>query len=382
MDRRSVKVLFTIPNFVSAGSGKALANILLRFDRAAVDPAVAVLKPGGDVAARLTEAGIPVHTVPFLVAPRPYAGLPARAWSAARSVRRLGRFDVWHSWHYADDYTEPIIARLAGAQAWVCTKKNMSWGGRAWRLRCGMATYIVAQNREMLTAFFSSPARARKTRLIPRGVDTARYQPDPARRRRWREELALAPDDVAVGTAATLIPLKGHRRILEAVVSMRHGCRVFCAGGPLESDYARELRDWTRANGMADRVRFLGHVADMPGFLNALDIFVLATRRSGEGSPVALLEAMAASLATVATDVPGSRDVVENGHNGRLVSCEDPGQLAAALDDLCADHDARARLGAAARSTILGKYTIEREVEDHVRLYRNLGARSSRGADA
>jgi glycosyltransferase involved in cell wall biosynthesis len=298
--------------------------------------------------------------------------LPARALAAARAVRRIGRFDLWHSWHYADDYTEAVVARLAGARAWVCTKKNMSWGGRAWRLRCLLATGIVAQNAEMLRRFFPSGTLARKTTLIPRGVDAARFRPDPGLRADGRAAWGLGPDDVVVGTAATLIPLKGHETIVDAVSRLDEPTQVRIAGGPLESDYSRQLRTSVATRGVSERVCFLGHVDDMPKFLNSLDVFVLATRASGEGCPVALLEAMATGVAVVATDVPGSREILADDSSGTRVPADDPERLAEALRPLLVDPALRRCRGAAARQTVLDRFTIEREVADHVRLYHRL----------
>ena len=126
-----VPILFTIPNFITAGSGRAMLNIIQRLDKNRVAPSVCVLRKSGDLDREVEGMGIPLLEAPFVIPARPYASLLWRARQAAGPFR-AGRYRLWHSFHYADDYTEAIIARMAGARAWIYTKKNMNWGRRAW----------------------------------------------------------------------------------------------------------------------------------------------------------------------------------------------------------------------------------------------------------
>jgi len=88
-----------------------------------------------------------------------------------------------------------------------------------------------------------------------------------------------------------------------------------------------------------------------------------------EGCPVALLEAMACGKPSVATNIPGSRDVIEHGVSGLLVPPEDPDALSEALLSLVRSAELRASLAEGARQRILANYTIEREVAEHEALY-------------
>src|SRR5258708_17514893 len=169
------KILFTIPNFITAGSGQALLNVVQRLDRRRFAPSICVLKSGGALETTILELEVPLLQLPFSVAPRPLHVLPARLWQAAQCFRPYG-FDLWHSYHYSDDYTEPLIARLAGARGWIYTKKNMGWGSRAWRLRTLFASRIAAQNTAMLKRFFAQPGNSRKARLLPPGVNTEEFR--------------------------------------------------------------------------------------------------------------------------------------------------------------------------------------------------------------
>jgi glycosyltransferase involved in cell wall biosynthesis len=375
-----VRILFTIPNFITAGSGGAMLNIVKRLDRREFAPAVCVLKKGGALDAAVDEMGIPFLEAPMLVAPRPLWSLGGRVLRAAALFRPYD-FQLWHSFHYADDYTESLIARAAGARAWVFTKKNMSWNRRSWLLRSILASRIAAQNTNMLKEFFLGPLFRGKTSLLPRGVDTERFRPGVRHGPAFRAGFGFPPGAVVACCVAQLVPRKGHLTLLEAVARVPGLCLVI-AGASLDERYAKNLIETIAQAGLGERVRALGDVRDIPGLLAGVDIAVLPTWEAGEGCPVALLEAMASGVACIVTDVPGSRDVVEHEKSGLLVPPRDAQALAGALTRLATDPEVRRRLGENARARILADYTIEREVEAHERLYRAaLGLYGAAGGD-
>ncbi len=113
--------------------------------------------------AEVEAAGIPILVAPFTVAARPLAGFPGRVRAAARAFAGQG-FALWHSLHYLDDYSEPLIARAAGAR-FVFTKKNMSWNRRSWLLRSLFARRIAAQNTGHAAALLRRLAARRQNRL-------------------------------------------------------------------------------------------------------------------------------------------------------------------------------------------------------------------------
>ncbi len=131
-----------------------MMNIIQRLDRDIFEPAVCVSRRGGKIDAEVVEMGIPFIEAPFTVPAKPYHSLISNAWKAAQVFRQY-RFDIWHSWHYIDDYTEPIIARMSHSKYWIYTKKNMSWGSRSWLIRSLLATRIAVDNTEMPEAFFN-----------------------------------------------------------------------------------------------------------------------------------------------------------------------------------------------------------------------------------
>ncbi len=362
-------ILFTIPNFITAGSGRAMLNIVERLNRTRYQPAVCVLKKGGELDAEVVRLGCELLEAPFAIPARPYLSLPMRARRAAAPFRAR-KFQIWHSFHYTSDYTEPIIARFAGAKAWVFTKKNMGWKDRAWRVRSLFARRIAAQNTDMMREFFGLWCYRAKARLVPRGVVTNRFEPQTDRSLGLRTRLGLKPEAVVVGCVGHLVPVKGHPTLLESLARVP-GVELFVAGKPMDEAYTASLHRLAVELGLGNRVHFLGGVSDVPALLAEVDIAVLPTwaKWRMEGCPVALLEAMSCGKACVATDIPGSRDLIEHGRSGLLVPPEEPEALAAALRRLAESPGLRRELGEAARQQVLDHYTIEREVAAHEALY-------------
>jgi|DewCreStandDraft_4_1066084.scaffolds.fasta_scaffold09460_3 glycosyltransferase involved in cell wall biosynthesis len=371
-----IRILFTIPNFITAGSGGAMLNIVSRLDRGKFEPAICVLKRGGKLDRVVEEMGIPLLEAPFLVGARPYSTLLWRAWKASHAFRSQ-QFDLWHSFHYSDDYTEPLVAYLSGAKAWVYTKKNMNWRGRAWKVRSSLARGIAAQNSRMMGEFFHERRFRRKTFLIPRGVDTVKFQPGITARLGMRGKLGTPSNAKVILAVGHVLPVKGHDLLLEAVRGIA-GVEIWIAGSLADPSHVEKVRRLAESDGLAGRVHFLGNAEDVAGLHAEADLFVHPTRPDGrqEGCPVALLEAMASGMACIATDIAGSQDVIESGTSGLLVPPLDAGALRKAIEQVLFNESLQQRLRTEARRRIVERYSIEREVAEHERMYLQVLGRS------
>jgi len=195
--------------------------------------------------------------------------------------------------------------------------------------------------------------------VIPNGVDAELFSPG-ADEAGLRARLGLADDAIAAAFVATLDRAHHFKRLDVAIDAIaRLGdprAHLVVAGGG-------ELLDGFRARaaraGVAERVHFLGEVphGELPGVLRACDLFLLTTEPP-ESFGIVLAEAMACGLATVATDYPGVRAVVEDGITGTLVPRGDPGAVAAALRELiAAGPERRAELGEAGRRRAVAEWT-------------------------
>jgi glycosyltransferase involved in cell wall biosynthesis len=205
---------------------------------------------------------------------------------------------------------------------------------------------------------------------VPLGFDLDRFETAERRRGELRRELQVNETQPLVGIVARLVPIKAHEVFLTAARELarrRPDARFVIVG---DGERRGALEQLTRDLGLAAQVSFLGWRGDLDRIYADLDLVALTSRN--EGSPVAIIEAMAAGRAVVSTRVGGVPDVVTEGETGRLVAPDDPAALATVMGDLLEDAAERARLGAAARRRALATYGAGRLVADVDRLYARL----------
>ena len=154
--------------------------------------------------------------------------------------------------------------------------------------------------------------------------------------------------------------MKGHDVFIQAAASIvLHFPEVSfsIAGDVLEPDYFVELLALVRDLNLSDHFHFVGGVTDLHQHLSAADIFVLPSR--SEGFSNAIIEAMAASLPVVATNVGGNSEAVKDGVSGFLVPADDPAALSAAITRLLSDPSQAKAMGAAGKILAAENFTTE-----------------------
>ncbi len=163
--------------------------------------------------------------------------------------------------------------------------------------------------------------------VIPNGIDTQRFRPDPELRQATRLQLGIKPDEFAVGLVARLDPFKDHTSFLNAAARARseNPQMKFISAGGGPSAYAEDLKAHATKLGLNDRVLWLGSVSDTASIFNACDIITL-TSSSGEGFPNSIGEAMACGRVCAVTDVGDCSRIV--GQTGIVTPPSNPNDLA------------------------------------------------------
>lgn len=310
------RILFTIPNFITAGSGREMVNIIERLDRSLFEPWVAVSVVGGNIYDELINKGIPVLQLDIY---RADEGLLRNILHGLRLGRKLRKynFKIWQSFNWSSDYTEAITARFSGAK-YVFVKKNMNWGRKAWRVKSRLANRIIARNKTMLSTFYRSAKFSKKVRLIQGGVDETKFVND--RNEEYRTKYQIVGTDFLIGCVAQVVRIKGQHVLIKAI-SQLENVSVILAGSTRDKEYFRELVHLVNDLGLNNRVHFANNISDVNKFLNNCDAFVLPTtieHGHEEGCPVAMLEAMASEVPIIASNVAGSNDLVIHEETGLL----------------------------------------------------------------
>ena len=185
-----------------------------------------------------------------------------------------------------------------------------------------------------------------------------------------RRYLGIPGDRFAVGWIGRMTAVKRTDDVLVAFKRLRDGGvdAVLCMVG--DGPDRPQLEERAHELGVARDTVFLGYQEDVAPFYAAFDALVLPS--GNEGTPVSVIEALAAELPVVATRVGGVPDVVRDGEDGFLVEAGATDELADRLQRLARDPELRKRMGTQGRMRVVPRYAVERLVDDVDRLYRSL----------
>lgn len=316
---------------------------------------------------RLSDAGVSVKFVPMRREISPLADL--RALRGLSRFFRRHDFDVIHCHSAKAGFLGRWAARRARSRAAVAYSPHaFAFQMRAGALRrwlyLALERWAGRWTDLLITACESERSLAVAHRIVPRertvvvptGIDLSRFTAEGASAA-FRERLGVPPQHRLVGAVGAVVAQKGHSYLVEAAQTVierfPHTTFVIAGEGPLR----RPLEERAQALGLGRRMRFLGHRDDIPDLLASLDLFVLPSL--WEGLPYALLEAMAAGVPVVATDIAGVTDLIRPADTGHLTGAGSAGGLAEAMLAALEDEGASARMAARAREVVASGHSRE-----------------------
>jgi glycosyltransferase involved in cell wall biosynthesis len=307
-------------------------------------------------------------------------------------ARRLGSLirdrgpDLVHTTLFESDLAGRIASRIAHVPvvstlaASAYDREHLSDPSlHRWKVR--LAQIADASTAQLVTRFHAVASHVaddmarrlwvprKRIDVVPRGRDPdVLGSPSEARRAHVRGSLAIEPAERVVLAVARHEHKKGLDVLIRAmprVVGAMPSTRLVIAGR--EGTTTGPITRLVRALGLEANVTLLGHRRDVPDLLCAADVFVLPSR--SEGSPGAMLEAMAFAVPIVATDIPPVWELLGRNRLTRLVEPGDPGSLAKAISAVLADPKGARRIGEAGRARFFEHFTIDRVVERMIRFY-------------
>ncbi len=365
-----INILFMLPNFDTGGSEKLVLDIIRSLDRTRFSPVLVVFFTGMYEKEYL-KLGLPFYVI--------HAGgirNKLSIFSFIRSIMKRHSVQVVNTHH-----TSPLIqgflpCRVFSGASLVHTEhSNLSMDEKIHaralffeRLFLRKADAAVGISKGVCDYFakeLSVPDG--KLRHIPNGIDISRFEIKSFDRRAYRRVLGVRDTDALVGLFANFRPEKNHALLVKAVSVLKSSGRenvklLLCGNGPTFD----EIAALAASLGIKDAVRFLGVRHDIPELMASIDLYCLPSRY--EGLPFSALEAMAAGRPIVATDVPGTNEVVVNGRNGLLVRPDDPDALAKAIGRVQDDPRLGRRLAAEGRETVMG-YSFDSMISKYETLF-------------
>jgi glycosyltransferase involved in cell wall biosynthesis len=368
-----IRVLEVLATLKRAGAERVAVSLACRLDPSRFETAVATLfdtVPGGFEPA-LLEAGVKAWHL------GKHPGLDLRMVPRLFRVMRAFQPTVIHTHSYVLRYTLPAgVAARAGAMVHTVhnvAAREVDLAGRLiHRAAFGRRVSAVAVGEQVRRSFREWYGREPEA-TIPNGIDSGAFR-RPGARRQWRQENGFAEDDLLMASVARLEPQKNPLGLIEAfaqafgaqAVGDAARWHLLLAGGGSLLEVAQE---YCLRRGVAGRVHFLGVRADVAEMLSACDLFALSSY--WEGSPLAVMEAMAAGLPVVATAVGGVPELVADGETGLLVPAGEERAFAAALADLAGNAERRRQFGLAAMPRAAA-FSVDAMVASYARLFERL----------
>lgn len=338
----------------------------------------------------LTRAGprqeeLAAADIPYKVIGKRWKVDPIAFHLLRRYIARL-RPDLVHTWLFSGNAYGRAAALAVGVKYIVASERCVDGWKSSYqfyidRLLARWTDRIVVNSGGIRDFCVSRGLPVKKFVLIPGGVPSP--QTPIMIRDQFLERLQLPPNVLLIGAVGRLWPQKRVKDLIWAadLVHLLHeNARLLVIGdGPLR----RQLERFTSLLNAEGHILFLGERSDVSQILPHVDVFWQGSQY--EGLPNAIMEAMAAKVPVVASDIPGNRDLVVSGETGFLVPVGNRAARVRATDRILKDRCLARQLGNAGQRRVLQQFNVGNMIEGHTNLYRDLlqgSARQSRPGDS
>jgi glycosyltransferase involved in cell wall biosynthesis len=365
MSSSPARIALALESSGPGGAEQMVLRLASALSKQGLEPYIVTARPGW-----MTERA-KLDDIPVMVMPQRYGLDPWWIPRFARWLRRE-RIDILHSHEFAMNVyggAAALLARVAHVATihgrhWVADHPRRALAYRVLQ-KLGMPIVAVADD---LADYLSTGLGVRRNAItvIPNGIPVPDQvqATDAIARVRARQALGLPCDAPVVVAVGNLYRVKDHATLVRAVAQIPDAHVAIAGRGEEE----QPLRALARELGSESRLHLLGLRNDVHNVLAAGDLLVQPSR--SEGLPLALLEAMAAGKAVIASRVGGMPEVVKDGQTGRLFPAGQADALTRILEELLGDIDARESLGAAGHAAVRDRFSIDKMVNEYIEIYR------------
>lgn len=362
-----LRLALVIPSLDRGGAEKQLCLLATGLKQHGIDPVVIVLTRDGPMRSILDDAGVSVRVIG-----KRFRADPTAYYRLRRMIRQTAP-DVVHTWLFAANAYGRWAARAVKVPVVLASERCVD----LWKTPAQFAIdrYLATRTSAITTNslgvrdfYVSHGIEAERFEIIPNGIPIRQTQA--ISREEACKRLQVDPARRLIVSVGRLWPQKRYRDLIwsaELLASLRQDITLVIIGdGPQSGELLRHRDNVSHP----DHVRFAGQRDDVLSLLPHADAYWIGSEYEGQSN--SLIEAMQAGVAVVASDIPGNRDIVENGRSGLLVTVGDRADFARKTQTLLENRDLAHRLGEAAKQKIQDDFSVDAMVASHASLYRRL----------
>lgn len=370
MQARRILYIHRSSGFIYGGALTDLLNIVSHLDSTRY-AATVLLSRGTEPLPLLSALGVDVIHLP-LPAVRKGKSIPFLPFAVLRLWRLLRAKEI--ALVHVNDADDAAIAsvacRLAGVPCVVHARSEMA-PGKFRKLRLQWADLVMTVSEGVKRQAIAGGVSKEKVATLYSGIDPRKVQAA-SDGQRIRRAYGIAAGSLVVGSVGNIAPIKGYETLIAAMAAVQQEIdQVICLiVGADDRGLKKQLEGLGQSVGLGGRVHFAGFQREVAPYVDAMDVFVLASVQEGFG--IALLEAMARGKPVVATAVSGPCEIVEDGRTGLLVPPKDANAMAKALLDLLRDPARRVYMGTQGQERIKTIFSLESQMANLTALYDQL----------
>lgn len=368
-----INILFVMLQMEMGGSERLVFNLVLNIDRSIFNPSIAWFF-GDRILKEFKDLDVPLYHIPKA------KRIDFSAMEKLGRIIRDNNIHIVNAHHFMS-----VVYAFYGSKIrnhakliytehseWEIEKISLKWriAGTYFLKRADAAVGVsTAVARQIKKKFKTTDSR---TFTIQNGVDLEVFG-NSDEKTVLRKKLGIADSEMIIGIVANFRKIKNHIFLLRAfneLVKEYRNVKLLLIGQGFENDpenSEQEIQNYIKEKKLSKQILLLGYRTDIPNLLSIIDIFCLTSFK--EGLPISLIEAMAAGLPVVGTDVEGIGDVIIPNRNGFLVQIGDVMGLKNVLQTLAENASLRQRFGQEAKSLARNTYSFDRCIKKYEDLF-------------
>lgn len=373
---KKINILFSILAPKMGGAERLVYNLIKGIDRDLLNPSLIFFEPGGELD-DFKKLGIPIYYTPIR------RSMDFHAMNSFASIVRNKKIDIVNSHLFKPFFysfwgckiRNQIKLTYTEHSAWEVNKVNLKWRtiGHLLLNRTDKVIGISEDASKALSNIFK--LKANKTITIKNGVAIGGvgFKKNSIA---IKQELGINPDEKLICMVANYRKVKNHIMLLKAfnlLLKEYHNIRLIFIGQGFATDPTNSetiISDYISKQKLSKKVLLLGYRDDVGEILKIIDIFCLTSLQ--EGLPISLIEAMAAKLPVIGTNVEGIRDLITESENGFLVELDDVVRLKELLLILLCDNSLRLSFGEKSLKIVADNYSLTRCISNYEKLFYSL----------